>query len=178
MTDDLRLPDPIAAARALPKGAAIILRMRDSVRRAHIAGILARIARARGLVLLIAGDAALAQRCKAQGLHLPEARAREAAHWKALHPGWLVTVAAHSERTLARAAVLRADAALLGPIFPTGSHEGHVGLGLLRARAMAARSHLPLYALGGVDARTIGRLAGARFAGIAAIGALDPAQRS
>jgi len=34
---------------------------------------------------------------------------------------------------------------------------------------MAARARMPVYALGGVNARTAGRLAGANLAGIAAI---------
>jgi thiamine-phosphate pyrophosphorylase len=174
MTDEARLLDPVAAARALPRGSAIILRHRQAEVRAALAGRLAPIAKARGLVLLIAGDAALAMRVKAGGLHLAEARAREAAHWKALRPGWIVTAAAHSLLALRTAKLARADASLLAPVFATKSHLGRPPIGAARARMIARQSPLPVYALGGIDARSVGRLRGARFAGIAGVGALSP----
>jgi thiamine-phosphate pyrophosphorylase len=89
-----------------------------------------------------------------------------------VHPSWLVTAAAHSEYALACAARAGADAALLAPAFPTLSHRERASLGVARLRLMAARATLPVYALGGVNAQTAQRLAGARFAGIAAIDGL------
>ena len=178
MTDEKRLRDPAAAARALPRGAAIILRHTMSDTRRFLAQALIRIAHERGLLLLIAGDAALAARIGADGLHLPETRMSEAMHWKATHPSWLITAAAHSERALACAARAGADAALLAPAFPTLSHAERPSLGVTRLRLMAARAALPVYALGGVNARTAQRLAGARLAGIAAIDGLMVDQSS
>jgi thiamine-phosphate pyrophosphorylase len=177
MTDEKRLPDPVAAARALPKGAAIILRHTDAKDRARLAEDLAKLARERRLLLLIAGDPALAARSGADGLHLPETRLREARHWKALHPSWLITVAAHSEAALAAAARSGADAALLAPVFVTLSHLERASLGVARLRLMAARARLPVYALGGIGAANIVRLAGARLAGVAAVEGLVPDQR-
>src|SRR5258708_26417734 len=66
MTDEKRLRDPVAAARALPKGAAIILRHTAPDTRRLLAEALRRVAREYGLLLLIAGDAALAARNAAQ----------------------------------------------------------------------------------------------------------------
>ena len=169
MTDEKRLPDPADAARKLPKGSAVILRNTSASERGGLAEQLLAIARARNLRLLIAGDAALVARIGAHGLHLPEARLREAAHWKTLHPHWLVTVAAHSSVALSRAAKWRADAALLAPAFPTKSHSERASIGVVRFRLVATRARLPIYALGGVNARTVQRLAGAALAGIAAI---------
>src|ERR1700744_5749133 len=60
MTDDARLPDPLGAARALPRGSKVILRARDAAKRVELATKLRAIAKARGLKLLIAGDAELA----------------------------------------------------------------------------------------------------------------------
>jgi thiamine-phosphate pyrophosphorylase len=174
MTDERRLPDPLKAARALPKGAAIIVRHTNETARARLAVQLKTIARSRGLRLLIAGDARLAQYVRADGLHLPEARAREASHWKALRPFWLITVAVHSARGLAIAANAGADAALLAPAFTTASHKERAPLGVAKLRTIAMQATLPIYALGGIDASNIGRLRGARLAGIAAIGALIP----
>jgi thiamine-phosphate pyrophosphorylase len=172
MTDEKRLPDPLEAALQLPAGTAIILRHTDAKIRASLARALAKIAHQRRLSLLIAGDAALAARIRAHGLHLPDIRAREAAHWRALHPSWLITVAAHSARGLAVAGLSRADAALLAPAFTTLSHKERRPLGVPRFRLMAARAPVPVYALGGVNAATIGRFKDASLAGVAAIDGL------
>src|SRR4029079_3268355 len=126
-----------------------------------------RIAHERGLLLLIAADPALASACGADGLHLPERRMREARHWRTLHPSWLITVAAHSEAALGAAARSGADAALLAPAFATLSHLERASLGVARLMLMAARAKLPVYALGGINAGNIARLAGARLAGVA-----------
>jgi thiamine-phosphate pyrophosphorylase len=174
MTDEKRLKDPVAAARALPMGAAIILRHTDAKARAVLAMRLKPVARAKRLFLLIAGDPDLAARIGADGLHLSELRAREAWHWRNAHPFWLITAAAHSLRALAAAGRCGADAALLAPVFPTRSHRDRASLTPSRARLMAAQARIPVYALGGVDARNAARLKG--FAGVAAIGALSPAQ--
>jgi len=164
MTDDERLPDPVPAARALPQGSLVIIRARDAKRRRALAEAL--VAGTHGLILLAADDPVLAHAL--HGLHLPEARAREAAHWRALRPGWVITVAAHSSRALHNPF---ADAALLSPIFPTRSHPGARFITPARARNMARASMLPVLALGGVNARNAAMLCG--FSGIAAIEGLN-----
>ena len=174
MTDERRVADPVAAARALPKDSAIILRHRDAKARRALAQALVKIARARGLLLLIAGDPTLAASVQAQGLHLSEMRAMEAAHWKALRPDWLITIAAHSASTLARAYSAGADAALLAPAFPTLSHVEKRSLGVSRFRLMALAAQIPVYALGGATAASIGRLKDSSIVGIAAIEGLLP----
>ena len=172
MTDEHRLKDPIAAARALPKASAVIVRHTDAKARRELAFDLMAIAHARGLVLLIAGDPGLAARLPAHGLHLPETRAREAQHWKALYPHWTITAAAHSLRALVIAGASGADAALLAPVFVTASHRERQALGPTRVRLMAAQAVMPVYALGGIDARNAGLLQHSRLTGLAAIGAL------
>jgi thiamine-phosphate pyrophosphorylase len=169
MTDDLRLPDPLAAARALPPGSLVIMRARDKARRAELAAQLRNLAWARGLILLIADDPALARAVGANGLHLPEARAREAAHWRAKNPGWLITASAHSLAAVLRAA--HADAVLLSPVFATESHKNAPALSAVRARLIARGVSMPVFALGGVTSRNVALIGG--FAGIAAIGALS-----
>jgi thiamine-phosphate pyrophosphorylase len=171
MTDLTRVPDPLAAARRLPRGAAVILRDRDAPARAAMAAALAKIARRRGLCLLVAGDGALAARVGAGGLHLPEAEVSLAPRWRRRRPDWLILAAAHSAAALRRAARARVDAVLLSPAFPTESHPGAPALGPHRFHALATRAGLPVYALGGIDARTVRRLPPGPV-GIAAIGAL------
>jgi thiamine-phosphate pyrophosphorylase len=172
MTDEKRLADPLASARALPKGAAIVVRHTQPRERGLLAHALGGIARDNSLVLLIAGDAALADEVRADGLHLPEARLAEAAHWRGVRPRWLITVAAHSATALRRAAEVGAHAAFLGPVFATRSHPNARPLGPTRFMNMARGASLPVYALGGITAANVGRLASARIAGIAAVAAL------
>jgi thiamine-phosphate pyrophosphorylase len=169
MTDQARVPDPVASTRLLPHGSAVILRHTDARARARLARALAKVARERCLKLLVAGDAHLAAEIRAHGLHLPEARAREAAHWRALKPSWLITVAAHSSRGLTVARLAGADAALLAPVFSTASHPDRQPIGALRARMTATHAGLPVYALGGINAQNVARLSDADFLGIAAI---------
>lgn len=170
MTDDERLVDPIGAAWALPRGSLVIIRARRSEDRASLAAWLKPIARSRNLRLLAAADPALAVRARLDGLHLPEARACEASHWRALHPNWLITIAAHSLRAVALAK--HADAALLAPVFATVSHRDRPPLAPVRANQIARHARVAVYALGGIDNRGALRLAGRNYAGIAAISAL------
>ena len=169
VTDDERLPDPCAAARLLPHGSLVLLRSRRKSRREELARALAAIARRRGLFLLIADDPDLAS--AAEGMHFPEARAGRLAYWRARRPKAFMTASAHSLRAAVRAARWGADAVFLSPVFPTASHPDCAALAPMRVRLMAQRVPTPIYALGGIDARNVGRLAGARLAGIAAVGA-------
>lgn len=172
VSDLVRLPDPLAAAARLPRGAGVLAR--DLA--APVLLRLAALARRRGLVLLVAGDgrAALAAR---SGLHLPDRRrARNVLPFllarRAGAPRAVLTIAAHGGATsAARARRLRPDLAFLSPIFATRSHPGAAALGPLRWLAAARRLPVPAAALGGVAPGTAGRVP-RRAAGIAAIDGL------
>lgn len=159
-TDD-SARDWAAAARRLPRGSAVVIRARDAGARALL---FERLSPLPGLRLLIADDPALAR--QADGLHLPQARAQEAAHWRACRPDWIITASAHSLGALMRLA--HVDAAFLSPVFATASHPGAPALSPVRAALIAAAAPLPVYALGGVTARNAALLAPC-FAGLAAI---------
>jgi thiamine-phosphate pyrophosphorylase len=169
MTDDERLPDPLAAARALPRGSMVVLRARQNARRAKLAAELRPVTHATGTKLLIANDADLAARVDADGVHLSQANAGQASHWRALHPRWIITAAAHS---LAACHIPYADALFLAPVFPTRSHADGRFLGAMQLRGIARQALRPVYALGGIDAVSARQLAGAKLAGLAAVGAL------
>ncbi len=170
ITDAQRLPDPAGAAARLPRGSAVILRDYDMAEREALARQLADVARRRGLKLLIAGDAQLAIRIGAAGIHLPEARAGEARRWRH-RSHWLITVAAHSREALHHGAMCGADAALLSPVYETPSHPHRRPLGPEGFNLLAAHAPLPVYALGGINRHNAARLLTGRAAGIAAIGA-------
>lgn len=171
MTDDERLANPLAAARALPRGSMIVVRARDSARRKALTLAMMRIARSRCLLVLIASDGKLAAECGADGVHLSEAALGQAARERACHPSLLITASAHSLASVGRAALV--DALFLSPIFPTQSHPGRAALTAVRANFIARASRVPVYALGGIDSRNAALLSPASFCGIAAIGALD-----
>jgi thiamine-phosphate pyrophosphorylase len=163
MTDD-RDADWAGAARRLPRGAIVVVRARDAKRRAALAEELHGLA-----MLLIADDPALARAAGAAGLHLPERRMKEASHWRACHPHWIITSSAHSLKALMGAHAL--DAVFLSPVFATASHRSAKALTPVRAAFMAALAPVPAYALGGIDSRNA-RLLAPAFSGIVAISSL------
>lgn len=174
LTDDVRLPAPAAAIRALPRGSLVILRAQDRARREQLVQLCTPICRARFHLLLVADDPELASRCGADGLHLPEARADALLKWRVRRPDWFISYAAHDLRALHHAAACDADAALLSPVFATKSHPGTHGLGPFRLAALLRAATLPVYGLGGIDAQSCLRVRGLPLAGAAAIGALAP----
>src|SRR5882724_10858870 len=88
MTDD-RKADWAKAARALPRGSLVVVRARDANKRLALAETLHGIA-----PLLIADDPSLAAQMDAAGLHLPEIHMKQAAHWRARYPHWIITSSA------------------------------------------------------------------------------------
>jgi thiamine-phosphate pyrophosphorylase len=171
LTDAARLADPVPVAAALPHGSGIILRHYEVPGREALGRELMTLCRRRGLVLLVAGDARLAWRLGAHGIHLPEWQVRRAPVLPH-RPGWLVTAAAHSQGSLHQAGQRGVDAVLLSPVFPTASHPGAPALGALRFAAMTRSCPLPIYALGGIAAGNAARLTNSGAAGIAAISGL------
>ncbi len=158
---------PELIARALPAGAAIILRDYGAPDRAHLAARLKAICAPRGVKLLIGAEIGLAERIGADGVHLPRW------HMLAARPpaGMIVSAACHDAGELARAKRFGADIALLSPVFGSASHPQSDGLGAEKFKALAAAAALPVFALGGVDETNAMQLAGRNVAGIGAISA-------
>jgi thiamine-phosphate pyrophosphorylase len=172
-TDDKRLPDPCGAARRLPPGrAGVVLRHDADPERAKLGRDLARICRARRLMLVVAGDVRLARDLGA-GVHLRGGR------WPGVvRSHGFVTSSGHSVPELRRAARAGAQLAFLSPVFHTASHETAAGLGPLRWGQMAVRlrrAHrsMRLAALGGMDGRNVRRLPSRTCQAVGAIGALS-----
>jgi len=161
------MPNPEIVARALPKGAAIILRDYRLPQRRALAQRLKSICAARGLLLVIGADPDLAQAVEADGLHMPSWYRPKS---KAAHDT-IVTAACHRGEDLEDAARLGADAAFFSPVFPTQSHPEKAYLDAQTFRAIAAASPLPVLALGGVDEKNAGVLSGPNVIGLGAIGA-------
>ena len=147
----------------------IWLRDRDmpAAERRDLAGRLLAITRRHGAFLSIGGDLDLA--VAADGVHLG-AGASVAAARRKLGPGALIGISAHGEADIAAAQAAGADYATLSPIYPTQSKPGYGPVLGLAAITQAARSALPVLALGGLTAERATACMRAGAAGIAVMG--------
>jgi thiamine-phosphate pyrophosphorylase len=85
----------------------------------------------------------------------------------------IITAACHSPQEIALARAMGADLVFLSPVFATTSHPGAPVLGALEFKRLAAKSPVPVLALGGVDAANARLLAAPNVAGFGAIGAFS-----
>jgi thiamine-phosphate pyrophosphorylase len=148
MTDERQGEGLWLALERVPVGGGVVLRhysLTAEARRALFRAV-RRVARRRGLTLLLAGDASTARCWGADGWH---GRGRGAGfHSAPVHdPGEL------------RAAE-RSGASLLfvSPVYPTRSHPGAPHLGEAGLAALARHASVPVIALGGVTAPDAARL--------------------
>ena len=167
MTDErIARADLLRAVARLPRGAAVVVRhyRLDETARRSLFEAVQRLARRRGLVLLLAGPSAQARSWGAQGHH-GRSRAPSGPHW--LH-----SAPVHDHRELVTAIRAGVDAVLVSPLFATRSHPGAPPLGAARFAALARRSPVPVIALGGVRRRHAGLVRRLGAHGFAAIDGL------
>ena len=126
--------------------------------------------RKNGCLFIVAGDASLAVKLNADGLHLPEylvlSRSLKAQLWRQ-KPYKILTAAAHCQTSLMTCMALPVDAALLSPVFPTNSHLNQTNLGVLKFQKLAKQTKVGVYALGGVNNKNAIRLIHSPAIGIA-----------
>ena len=163
LVSDARNDAALARALArLPRGSGFIYRhyhLPPRQRRTRFEA-LARLCRARDHLVILADSALTAKELRAHGIYGAP---------RMLTPkrtGLLALATAHNLTELAQARLMRADAVLLSPVFPTASHPGAPPLGPLRFRLLAARAGLPVIALGGMNANHARRLSWPRWAAI------------
>lgn len=149
MTDERQGDQLWRALARLPTGAGVIFRHKATApaERRRLFERVRRIARARGLVLLLAGEDGEARAWTADG-----------AHHRRAHAPRYGTAPAHDLREIRAAERSGAAAILLSPLHTTRSHPNAEGLGRMRFAALARTTRLPVIALGGVD-RMRGRAA-------------------
>jgi thiamine-phosphate pyrophosphorylase len=156
MTDE-RLGEGLwAALRRLPRGSGVVFRHYATPARERRAVFrrVARVARARGLVVVRAGERA---GFGEDGVH------------GAVGGSGLRTAPAHDRREAVVAVRRGADVLFVSPMFATRSHPGAEALGVRKARRIVQGLPVVAIALGGMDARRFRRMAG--FDGWAAIDA-------
>jgi len=167
-TDPVRTPDPLALAERLPLGSGLIFRSFGQTKLKALAAPLAALCQARGVMCLIAAEPELAQAVGADGVHWPQARLTGAA---VRCSSGLISTSVHSPQALRRAQRL-ADLAFVSAVFASNSPSAGRAMGVFRARTYTARTSLPVYALGGVNMRTVKRLNRLGISGVGAVEAI------
>jgi len=174
MSDSARAPDVTALAQKVPRGWGLVIRHYEAPDRTALVEAVVAICRARGVVALVAGDAQLAKRVGADGVHIPEGMIGKTMLGRITVRGSpLVTASAHGAKGLRRAALIGADAVLLSPVFATPSHHDARPLGRMRFAALVRGCRSPVYALGGVKRDDVRSLRAIGAAGIAGISLLN-----
>jgi thiamine-phosphate pyrophosphorylase len=176
LTDPTRTPDPAAIIARLPAGWGVIYRHFGAADRFNLGARLVRICRQRRLVLLVSADPELARRIGADGVHWPETKLHTRKRLPTGSHRLVETASAHSWRALIAAARTGVDAAIVSTVFASRSASASSPMGVLRFRSMARLSPLPVYALGGINADTAGRIFSGlrtRIAGWAAVEAIS-----
>lgn len=151
---DERMENPLLqVAASLPVGSGIVLR-HDALSqgaRWRLARRLMRLARARGLMVLIADQPTTARAWGLHGVHLRRGMAHRAGQARAL--GLVISMPVHDRAQARTARRCDADMAFISPLYETRSHAGERALGMARwlrlAREVGARH---IAALGGMDA--------------------------
>jgi thiamine-phosphate pyrophosphorylase len=171
-TDPDRVPDPVRVAERLPRGAGVVYRAFGAADAVSEGGRLARVCRRRGLVLFVGADPRLAARLGAAGVHLPQRLSGRAGTIRALRQRYLVTAAVHDLASALTARRAGAEALVVSPVFASRSPSAGRPLGPRALAALIREAGAPAYALGGVNARTVGALARTGALGVAAVEAL------
>jgi 8-oxo-dGTP diphosphatase len=104
-------------------------------------------AHAAGARVLINGDAELAQRCGADGVHLTSLQLK---NLTSRPPLPLVGASCHSAEELRRAEAAGADFAVMGPVLATPTHPDASLLGWAGFAGEVAGNRIPVFALGGL----------------------------
>lgn len=137
----------------------------ESERAACGAAVVA-LCRQHGARVLVNGDVELAHAIDADGLHLP---ARQLMAERERPPFPLVAASCHQRQELEHAARLGLDFAVLGPVKPTASHPGDMGIGWENFAGLIAGLPMPVYAIGGLSLANLPEALAAGGQGIAAI---------
>ena len=156
----------------LPDGAGVVFRAFGAADAVEQGLRLRTITTARGLVLLVGADIALAEALGADGVHLPERLRDQAAALRFEQPAGLITVAAHDRAAVEAASALDIDALVVSPVFASNSPSAGAPLGLKGLTALVTATDKPVYALGGLRPDTVEGLEKTGIVGLAAVEAL------
>ena len=145
----------------IPNGAAILLRSYKIKGRKKIAKQLLKFCKIKKLKLLISEDIKLARDINADGVHFPTYMVKkDIINWSLINKikikkNLIITTAIHNSKELENAQLFDFDAGLLSPVFPSKSHPNVKSLGIRKFSKLVDKSDLPIYALGGINAKNI-----------------------
>lgn len=147
MTDERQGESLWSSLEQLPPGSGIVFRhySLSAPQRRKLFDRIAKVARRRHLLLLLAGTAECARRWGAAGSHGRE--------FGRLWPRGLRSAPAHDLKEIQAAERAGADLIFLSPVFATRSHPGARTLGRTRFALLARQTKLPVIALGGMNRR-------------------------
>ena len=172
-TDPDRTPRPWETAARLPAGSGVVFRHFGRADARETALRLREATRARDGLLLIGLDTDLAERVRADGVHLPGQALDLAPGLAVSRPDWMITGAAHSRPVLDTPGL---TALIVSPVFPAGGPSSvRPALGLEGFTAWVGAAPCPVYALGGIDSGNVSSLAGSGACGIAGVSAFQAA---
>ena len=169
MSDPDRLPDIEAAARQLPKGAALIYRHFGAPDRDEIAMSLRQICFEKDVQFLVGKDIALAASSGADGVHLPERELEKTTALRLCYPDWIISGAAHSLEALKMAHSINVDAAIVSSVFESQSPSAGTSLSMDTFSKWAKQVDLPIFALGGIHHGNANLLKESGAAGLAGV---------
>ena len=166
--DEILAAIPTLAARGARR---LLLREKSlapAARRA-LAEAIAPACRAAAVELWIAEDVELAKAIGAAGVQLSERSPSPLVVQEALPPALALGVSLHAPITRSARELAACRHAFLGPLFATPGKPDATPLGLARFRELAATLPLPVYAIGGIGADELRKLAAAGIRRVAAI---------
>ena len=117
------------------------------------------IVRSKNHLMVLSGDADAGVEWEAEGIYGPPNKLGK-------RPSLLRFATAHDAREMHLANRAGADALFLSPVFPTRSHPDGRALGATHFNDLAARSSIPVIALGGMTAERARELGVQRWAAI------------
>ncbi len=170
MTDPQRVIDPVAIAKALPEGAAIIYRHFGRKGHRRTAETLRQVTFERAQQFLIGHDPELAQAVGADGVHFRrDASLLGPELWRRKCPDWLISVAGLKGDQNYTGDLSVLDGLLASSVFYSKSPSAGDPIGVEKFTEICAQIPAPVFALGGINARTVEQLASSGAAGLAGI---------
>ncbi|MEG0620480.1 MAG: thiamine phosphate synthase [Raoultibacter sp.] len=130
------------------------------------------LCRAAGVPLIINDNVEVARAVGADGVHVGQSDVACAAARAALGPRAIVGVSVQTLPQARAACAAGADYLGVGAVFPTSTKSDALAVSPSELAAICAALSIPVVAIGGVSAHTIGQLRGTGIAGAAVVSAL------
>lgn len=178
MTDPQRALDPIAAAKNLPKGTAVIYRHFGHENHERVAEQLRGVTFEKDQQFLIGHDPELAMKVGADGVHFRRDEALRAPMiWRQRCPDWIISMAGLKGAQTYSGDLSVLDGLFISSVFYSKSPSAGDPIGVDVLKKICDDLEVPVFALGGVKPSTAPKLIESGAAGLAGIDGLMPSGR-